>query len=76
MVAGIRPEADMADTLDRSTRAAGTSPFLWVLVLVVLGIVVLWALGAWGANEAVSEPEEGGQPIGALGTGVSDAPAR
>ena len=46
----------MADThLDRDTRAVGTSPFLWILVLVVLAVVVLWALGAWGANEAVSD---------------------
>ena len=54
----------MGDRMRERTARTGASPVLWILVLVALVVVIMWAIGAFGANEAVSD--EIGEPMGSI----------
>jgi hypothetical protein len=55
----------MGDRMEERRVGTGTSPFLWILVLAALVVVIMWAIGAFGANEAIDD-DEFAEPIGAI----------
>ena len=50
--------------MDATRTERRNSPLLWILVLGALVVVILWAIGAFTANEAVSD--DLAEPMGTI----------